>query len=496
MPTASNATACAKTALGGQPQPPAIGVVGASARLSAFWYAFPIRWQILIAVLATFSLIGLMAGSIGVLDARTRAKIETDFNLKLWQQFITTQVSNIGSERDLDTVVQTLRNEMARARHISAHLVTSGGVPVSLEPPARPKNTALHDNDGTAPAWFISLVQPVAEVRRVDLLHDGKPLASVFLTAKHDDEIAESWVLLRKLALWWLAGLFVTLAGLYVILGFILDPLLSFANGIRELEDGHYDVRLPQPKILELAPVAANFNLLAGALGRARADNARLYQQLIAVQEEERRQIAADLHDEVGPCLFGIIASTGSIKLQAQSVPTQQSKSILQAASEIAAISEKLKTMNRAILARLRPLALGRMSLEELLSDLIMGFARANPDVRFNKSFSNIRHSFGEATDLTLYRCVQEGMTNALRHGKATIIEIDLVRHEENGQVALTIADNGTGIAQNAALGFGLSMMRERVRALDGTLQISNNAPSGGMLLTVTLSEKTKAAKT
>jgi two-component system sensor histidine kinase UhpB len=494
MQTAPNATAGAQAAPSGPVQPQAIDVAGARSRLAGFWYAFPIRWQILIAVLATFSLIGLTAGFVGVLDARARAKIETDFNLKLWQQFITTRVSNIGSERDLDTVTRTLRNELARARHISAHLVTSGGLPVSLQPPLHPEGVAAHESDTAAPDWFISLVQPVVEERRVDLLHDGRPLASVFLTAKHDDEIAESWVLLRKLALWWLAGLFVTLASLYVILGFILDPLLSFASGIRELEDGHYDVRLPKPKILELAPVAANFNLLAGALERARADNARLYQQLIAVQEEERRQIAADLHDEVGPCLFGIIASTGSIKLQAQSVAPQQSKSILLAASEIAAISEKLKTMNRAILARLRPLALGRMSLEELLGDLIMGFARANPDVRINRSLSNLKHSFGEAADLTLYRCVQEGITNALRHGRASVIEITLERLEADGRVSLTIGDNGTGIARNTALGFGLSMMRERVRALDGSLEIGE-VPGGGTLLTVSLNEKTKAAK-
>jgi two-component system sensor histidine kinase UhpB len=495
MPSPLNVTSEADLAPGGTQSSAARGDgPGVASRLAAFWYAFPIRWQILIAVLATFSLIGVMAGFIGVLDARSRAKIETDFNLELWQQFITTQVSNLDSERDLDTVVRSLRSELARARHISARLVTSEGVPISLETPARPANIGIHDDESTAPAWFISLVQPVAALRRVDLMHDGRPLASVYLTAKHDDEIAESWVLLRKLALWWLAGLFVTLAGLYVILGFILDPLLSFANGIRQLEDGHYDVRLPEPRIRELSPVAANFNLLAGALERARADNAQLYQQLIAVQEEERRQIAADLHDEVGPCLFGIIASTGSIKHQAQSVPAQQSKSILQAASEIAAISEKLKTMNRAILARLRPLALGRMSLEELLSDLIMGFARANPDVRFNRHMSSLKQSFGEAADLTLFRCVQEGITNALRHGKASVIEIVLKCRVPDGVVTLTIADNGTGFALDTTLGFGLSMMRERVRALDGSLHIGE-APGGGTLLTITLNEKSKTAK-
>lgn len=493
MPPALNAPAGAH--LTPLPRPPAVESAAKPSGLAAYWYAFPIRWQILIAVLATFSLIGIMAGFAGVLDARARAKIETDFNLNLWQQFLTTQVSNIASEDDLDMVARSLRKELVRARHISAQLVTSGGVPISLEPPAGPEGTGIPGDDAAAPGWFIWLVQPRVEVRRVDVLHDGRPLASLYLTAKHDDEIAESWGLLRKLALWWLAGLSVTLAGLYVILGFILDPLLSFASGIRELEDGHYDVRLPESKIRELSPVATNFNMLAEALERARAGNARLYQQLIAVQEEERRQIAADLHDEVGPCLFGIIANTGSIKHQAQSLPPQQSRSILQAATEIAAISEKLRMMNRAILARLRPLALGRMSLEELLSDLIMGFARSNPDVRFNRRMDHLKHSFGEAADLTLYRCVQEGITNALRHGKASLIEIALDRDPATDAVTLSIADNGKGYVAGTPLGFGLSMMRERVRTLGGALKIAS-PPAGGTMLTVTLSTKSKMAKT
>jgi two-component system sensor histidine kinase UhpB len=89
---------------------------------------------------------------------------------------------------------------------------------------------------------------------------------------------------------------------------------------------------------------------------------------------------------------------------------------------------------------------------------------------------------------------VQEGITNALRHGRASVIEITLERLEADGRVSLTIGDNGTGIARNTALGFGLSMMRERVRALDGSLEIGE-VPGGGTLLTVSLNEKTKAAK-
>ena len=64
----------------------------------------------------------------------------------------------------------------------------------------------------------------------------------------------------------------------------------------------------------ELAVITERFNTLAGALDTARVENSRLYRQLISVQEEERREIATELHDEAGPCLFGITANASSIQ--------------------------------------------------------------------------------------------------------------------------------------------------------------------------------------
>lgn len=460
-------------------------------RLSKWWRSIPIRWQILTAILATFLITALLAGSVGVIDARGRANVETSFHLELWQQYIGAQFSKLDTEREIESVVAVLGSELSRARHITATLMRRDGTTIKLT--SRDDDLAGGD-DNDAPAWFIRLVQPKPDVRNVDLTVRGQRVASVSLAAKPDDEIAEAWVLLRKLAIWSIAGLVLTTLGLYFILGYVLGPLTSFASGMSELEDGHYDVRLPDTQIQELSAISANFNKLAGALQKAQADNARLYRQLIAVQEDERRQIAADLHDEVGPCLFGIMANTGSIKSLAQALPADQSQPILSATSELIVISDKLRAMNRSLLARLRPVALGRVSLEDLLSDLVTGFARANPDVRFGRAVEGLPRTFGEAIDLTIYRCIQEGITNALRHGNATAIDIRLSLSgpaqasspEDGGSIRLTIADNGCGFAPTTPFGFGITAMRERVRVLNGSLAIGPGA-DGGTTLAVTL---------
>ena len=115
----------------------------------------------------------------------------------------------------------------------------------------------------------------------------------------------------------------------------MLDPLAHLSKGMLSLEDGHYATRLGLPKVKELAGIAQRFNTLAGALETARDENSRLYRQLITVQEEERREIANELHDEAGPCLFGITANASSIQNFADQPPDSSSPEISRRVGEI-----------------------------------------------------------------------------------------------------------------------------------------------------------------
>ena len=221
------------------------------------------------------------------------------------------------------------------------------------------------------------------------------------------------------------------LAILYVVLGRVLDPLANLSKGMLSLEDGHYATRLGLPKVKELAVITERFNTLAGALDTARDENSRLYRQLITVQEEERREIANELHDEAGPCLFGITANASSIQNFADQLPTAARPKISRRVGEILSITERLKLINRALLKKFRPGPLGRVKLAELLDELVAGFQRRHPETHIAIAFGKLGDSYGEAIDLTLYRCIQEGITNAIRHGQARSLTIDLL--EERG---------------------------------------------------------------
>lgn len=460
--------------------------------ISRFWYGCPFRWQILIAI----SLLTLLTGAVGavlaVFDSRSRAAIETHSNVELWRHHITAKTRAIDGPADVGPFAERLANEMAQVRHVSIHVLNIDGTPVL--PPTGSEHTEPHDDHDGAPEWFVNLVQPTKDVSTIPISPAGAVLGTVVIEGEPGDEIAEAWELLRKMAVIWIGGTALMMVGLYFVLGYVLDPLVVLADGMRELEDGHYGLRIEPPRVRELAALAGTFNTLAEALERTNDENARLYRQLLAVQEDERRQLSRDLHDEVGPCLFGIAAGAGSIERHARALPEEQAAPILSRVEEIKNVSERLKSLNRTLLNRLRPVALGRTTLRELIDELIASVARRHPETKIECSIGELPTSYGEDIDLTLYRSVQESLTNAMRHGNPSEVSIELAAEQgpSGSFVRLRITDNGVGISDTAELGYGLSGMRERVRALKGSLRIEPSEPGTQIHVTIPVPDKSE----
>jgi two-component system sensor histidine kinase UhpB len=397
-------------------------------------------------------------------------------------------MKDLAAQDRLTQLNEELPLELKHLRHVRIMYMDASGLLTVVSP--QPDNGAAGRR--YVPSWFAALVRPqlVGRAVRVVALEGENP---VIIVGEPADEIAEAWHDFSSLAIVWLVLNALILAILYVVLGRVLDPLAHLSKGMLNLEDGHYATRLAPSKVKELALITERFNTLAGALDTARDENSRLYRQLINVQEEERRVIADELHDEAGPCLFGITANASSIQNLADQLPDRRTAEISQRVGEILSITERLKLLNRALLKKLRPGPLGTVKLAELLDELIVGFQRRHPDTHIAVSFGKLAASYGEAIDLTLYRCIQEGITNAIRHGKADILTIDLAETaalRRNGgkapraRLALSLSDDGKGIAPATPKGFGLTAMTERVRSLGGSCVIES-APAKGTIIHV-----------
>jgi two-component system sensor histidine kinase UhpB len=454
----------------------------AFASLGRWWNRFPFRWQILIAI-SILALITSMLGSVfAVLDAKRRADMETRTNIDLWANHIAAKVRALDRPDQLREFAAQLESEMANVRHVSVGVQDSHGNPVDVH-----STKKAGPPEDRAPEWFTALVQPNAAFQTVNITSRGEPIGTVTIHGVPDDEIAETWDFLELMGSLWLGAIALMMVGLYFILGLVLNPLAILGDGMKELEDGDYTFRLDISQVRELESISSAFNTLAAALDTANTENGRLYRQLIAVQEEERREISRDLHDEFGPCLFGIMAATTAVAHHAKQLPEAKAAPILACVDEIVQVSSHLKSMNRALLNRLRPIALGRHTIEQLIAELIDTFKRRHAGITFDLDTAALPATFGEIIDLTVYRCVQEGVTNAIRHGRPGRIEVELALAEDGSArtVTLNVRDNGTGIAAHAPFGYGLSSMRERVGALDGTVRVGASSPRGTCLTVI-----------
>jgi two-component system sensor histidine kinase UhpB len=131
--------------------------------------------------------------------------------------------------------------------------------------------------------------------------------------------------------------------------------------------------------------------------------------------------------------------------------------------------AEALQQANRRILDRLRPLHIQELGLEASIKSLLRGARLHLPELKVTSEIAPGLTADGVVSQ-TIYRVIQEGVTNVLRHAQASSMDIKAVR--ERAQIRIEVSDDGAGIAPDTVFGRGLTGMRERARALGGTFEI------------------------
>ena len=183
-------------------------------------------------------------------------------------------------------------------------------------------------------------------------------------------------------------------------------------------------------------------------------------------QMRERNRLAREIHDTLGHTLTGIIMGADAGLALFDAAP-EESKKRIQVVAQTA--RNGLTDVRRSIKA-LRPDTLERYSLAEALEGLVENFRlTTSAQITYSQEAGELNLDSDEED--TLYRVVQEGLTNAVRHGKADRIEIRITR--TGNVVTVSIRDNGTGCDRTEE-GFGLRHMRERLEMLGGTLSYGN----------------------
>ena len=195
------------------------------------------------------------------------------------------------------------------------------------------------------------------------------------------------------------------------------------------------------------------------ALEARTAQLEQLTRLLLRAQEEERRRIARDLHDEAGQLLTAV-----KIELD------------LEGRTEAGALVGRVLNHVRDLGNLLRPSALDDLGLIPALRSLVEDFGR---QCRIQTSFETPSgfQSGAAETDVTIYRVVQEALTNVARHAGASSVQVSLAVAPT--AILLSIADDGAGVTGEPMPRLGLLGIRERVNALAGTLELTTARGKG-----------------
>jgi two-component system, NarL family, sensor histidine kinase UhpB len=413
-----------------------------------------------------------------VLEGGPRVQAEDQSVTRLAREFVETIVASLNEvsnpEERLDQIVQDLK----RLRHVSITWQTDTGAPADIH--------EGEDDAGSVPNWFVTLVHPRTTSVSVPISIHGKRTALV-ITSIPNDEIAEIWDgVLTQLAVGSAVALALFLITM-VVVGRALAPLEALSQAMSGIESGSYSVHVEPGGAPELAAICTKMNRLAETLGEAIEEKRRLAERAVSLQDLEREEIARELHDEFGPYLFTLRVHAGALmRLAKAGVP--DADGVRKHGGAILDQINDLQQFTRRILERLRPVGLAELGLREALGALLRMWNESYPEVEIETTISRSLGETGETADLTIYRVVQEALTNVFRHARATAVNVSIEPAERptgikgNRDYALVrVRDNGRGLKPGEKFGFGLTGMRERILALGGTLTVASG--EGGVTI-------------
>ena len=225
---------------------------------------------------------------------------------------------------------------------------------------------------------------------------------------------------------------------------------------------------------------------IEGQLADALAENQRLAQQYLDMQEYERKALARDLHDELGQYL-------NVIKLDAVSLrdaPDAGSGAVQAVARALIDSVDRVYGVVGSLIRQLRPVGFDDLGVGAALEHCVNDWRVRLPATTIDLAIDADLHALDEIRALALFRLVQEALTNVARHAHAMHVEIRIAGSGEAGAhdvVAVSIADDGRGMDLGARrTGLGLVGMRERVAAFGGSLQLASH-PGGGFRISASL---------
>jgi len=293
------------------------------------------------------------------------------------------------------------------------------------------------------------------------------------------DEVEEIWEGFVLISSAYGVGMLLCFAALFWAVRRGVKPLCSLGEAMEAVGAGRLASRLPRQTTAELDQLVTRFNAMATALESEQQTVARLLEELLCLQDQERARIARALHDDLGQYLTGIRAQARSWVYEPELSEAQREQ-----ARQLAAHCETVHAHFRGLLNDLHPLVMEQLGLASAIQHLVEQWQQLSGlpcDLVLDEDLPAL---VGEQ-QTHLYRFLQEALTNVARHARATRATLEVLRVTQGLKVA--VADDGRGgLDLSERIGLGVRSMRERARCLGGEVAFLS-APGRGVRVSLTI---------
>jgi two-component system, NarL family, sensor histidine kinase UhpB len=434
----------------------------------------PLRMR-LIALVGVMLLVSLAGGCALVCwHAANSVRTELRAALDVGEQTIRNGIAELSRADDRADELRRLVATFNGNRHVRATLLDASDRFIA--------GSALFTPAQQAPGWFIRLINGNAGAVRLPVPQAGAGGVAIVLQADPTNEVGEVWGESRDAVLVLAGFALMSVLLICVAVGRALRPLERLSSAFELIGKGEFHDRVPEHGPPEVMRLANGFNIMSQRLATVAAQNQRLNERLLTLQAEERADLARDLHDEIGPLLFAVDMTAATIERLANGNHGTDIR------AQVRAIHDAVGRMQqhvRANLERLRPF--WTIGLEAAINRLVAFWRSRRTDITFIVVVSVDEDRIGDDLKETIYRVVQEGMNNAIRHGKPGRVDI-AIAHDDADGIRVEVVDDGLGMAVDGMTKrdpahMGLIGMRERVTAMAGSLTIQHGRNGRGLAL-------------
>ena len=320
------------------------------------------------------------------------------------------------------------------------------------------------------PYWFIFLIEKLSQeiyFSKINIDQRGEMTGYILIKPEPIYEYAEIWQQI-KVGLW-IIGAFLILINIIVLILFshMIKPINKIIEGFEKLEAGNYKSKINRSNILELDIIGKKFNSMINNLRQSNDKIHKLSQNLINVQEQEKSELARDLHDELGQSLTALQAEAASI-----SKSTKKS-SRDDAIFNVIQLSKNMMLSTREIIKKLNLGLIEDLGLESALIELFENWKRRFKGVKFEyKIEDKALRKITKQETAHLYRIFQEALTNIAKHSEPKNIKITVKSLDRGNKTRILISNDGikSNLANNE--GLGLIGIAERVDQINGSLEV------------------------